>query len=317
MRILFCGTAFPASRPALARRLEAAGLTCELLEWPDGRFATLPSNIDVVIPLIGRVDAGLMDARSFRLIQQWGAGLDGVDVDAARRRRIWVANVPSAGANAESVAEHAIFLMFSLLRRLPDMQTTLRRGGLGAPIGRTLMGRTICLYGLGAIARALAQRLRPLGTRLLGLTRDPTAAKVASFGLDACYGISERRICFSQTEILVPCAPLTAETREMVDADALAALPRGAYLVNVARGGLVNYAALVEALSSGQLAGAGLDVYWQEPIAPEDPLLGLPNVIATPHVAGVTEQSYAQIAQTVCGNIERLTRGEPPINRAA
>jgi len=97
----------------------------------------------------------------------------------------------------------------------------------------------------------------------------------------------------------------------------LSALPRGAYLINVSRGGLVSYEALMAALSTGHLAGAGLDVYWREPIEPDDPLLSLPNVVATPHVAGVTEQSYSQIAEAVAGNIARLRRGEPPVNRAA
>ena len=103
----------------------------------------------------------------------------------------------------------------------------------------------------------------------------------------------------------------------MIDAEALAAMPRGGYLINVARGGLVNYDALYAALASGQLAGAGLDVYWQEPIAPDDPLLALPNVIATPHIAGVTDRSYEEIADAVTANIERLRRREPPLNRVA
>ena len=103
----------------------------------------------------------------------------------------------------------------------------------------------------------------------------------------------------------------------MIDAEALAAMPRGGYLINVARGGLVNYEALYAALASGQLAGAGLDVYWQEPIAPGDPLLALPNVMATPHIAGVTDRSYEEIADAVTANIERLRRREPPLNRVA
>jgi phosphoglycerate dehydrogenase-like enzyme len=316
-RILFCGEAFPASRSALKQRLDTLQVSGELLEWPDAGVAALPDSIDVVIPLMKRIDAAVMDARPFRLIQQWGAGLEGVDLEAAKARQIWVANVPTAGGNAESVAEHAIFLMLSLLRKLPEMQASVRRGGLGVPIGRTLAGRTVCLYGLGPIALALAQRLRPLGVRLLGLTRDPLAGKVAAFGLDGCYATSERNRCLAQTDVLVPCTPLTPETRGLIDAEALAALPPGAYLVNVGRGGLVSYDALVAALSSGRLAGAGLDVYWQEPISPEDPLLALPNVVATPHVAGVTEESYAQIAKTVAENIDRLRRGEPPLNRAA
>jgi phosphoglycerate dehydrogenase-like enzyme len=317
MHILFCGEAFPASRAALRRALDAVSVDGEIHEWPDGRVSTLPDAVDVIIPLMRRIDAVVMDARPFRLIHQWGAGLEGVDLEAAKARRIWVANVPTAGGNADSVAEHAIFLMLSLLRRLHEMQISLRHGGLGVPIGRTLAGRTVWLYGLGAIALALARRLRPLGVRLLGITRNPRAEKIAAFGLDACYATQDREAALAQTDVLVPCTPLTPETREMIDAGVLSALPRGAYLINVSRGGLVSYEALMTALSAGHLGGAGLDVYWHEPIAPDDPLLSLPNVVATPHVAGVTEQSYGQIANAVAGNIERLRRGEPPVNRAA
>jgi phosphoglycerate dehydrogenase-like enzyme len=150
--------------------------------------------------------------------------------------------------------------------------------------------------------------------RLVGVTRDPSAAKVVEFGLDACYSTAERDVCFAQTDVLILCARLAPETHGVIDAAALRALPPGAYLVNAARGGLVDYDALYAALVSGHLAGAGLDVYWKEPIAPDDPLLALPNVITTPHIAGVTDRSYDEIADAVWINIERLRRGEAPLN---
>jgi len=122
---------------------------------------------------------------------------------------------------------------------------------------------------------------------------------------------------FAAADVLVLCLPVTSETRGLIDAAALSMLPAEACVVNVARGGLVEYQALFEALSSGRLRGAGLDVFWQEPIAPDDPLLALPNVVATAHVAGVTDRSYAGITDAVVDNIERLRRGEPPAHRAA
>jgi phosphoglycerate dehydrogenase-like enzyme len=122
---------------------------------------------------------------------------------------------------------------------------------------------------------------------------------------------------FAAADVLVLCLPATSETRGMIDAAAFAALPDDACVVNVARGPLIDYAAAFEALSSGRLRGAGLDVFWQEPIAPDDPLLALPNVIVTAHVAGVTDRSYAGITDAVVDNIERLRLGEPPAHRAA
>jgi phosphoglycerate dehydrogenase-like enzyme len=315
MRIMFCGTAFPAARQLLRDRLVPE--QDEVCEWSGQGIDTIPAPVDVIIPLMFRVDAAVMDASRALLIHQWGSGLEGVELSAARSRHIFVANVPTAGGNAESVAEHAIFLMLSLLRQAPVAQSNVRCRLLGTPLGRMLAGNTVCLYGLGNVALALARRLRPFGVRLLGITRDPRAGKVAAFGLDACFATLDRRQCLRQTNILIPCTPLVDGTRGMIDAEALAALPRGGYLVNVARGGLVNYQALYAALMSGQLAGAGLDVYWQEPIAPDDPLLALPNVIVTPHIAGVTDRSYEEIADAVTANIERLRRREPPLNRVA
>ena len=307
MRILFCGDTFPAASQHLKQKL---GRDDEIAICPGDGIREARDRVDVVVPLMCPIDAALMDAGRFRLIQQWGAGLEGVDLAAAAERGIAVANVPATGGNADSVAEHVILLTISLLRNLPEAQASVRAGRLGAPMGRMLAGRTVCLYGLGAIAKALARRLRAFDVRLIGVTRDPQAAKVAEFGLDACFAASERDACLAQTDILVLCARLSQETRGIIDARALEALRPGAYLVNAARGALADYGALYAALASGHLAGAGLDVYWKEPIAPGDPLLALPNVIATPHVAGVTDRSYAEIADAVAANIERFRRRE-------
>jgi phosphoglycerate dehydrogenase-like enzyme len=264
---------------------------------------------------MSRIDAALMDAGRFRLIQQWGTGLDGVDLEAARSRGIWVANVPASGGNADSVAEHTILLILASLRHVPTARANLQRGVLGAPLGTMLAGRTVTLYGLGAIAKALVRKLRAFDARLVGITRDPAAPKVREMGLDAVYSTADRAKGLAQTDILVVCLSLSEETRGAIDGDALAALPPGAFLINPARGALVNYDALYAAVAGGRLGGVGLDVYWEEPIAPDDPLLRFPNVIATPHIAGVTDRSYEEIADAVVENVERLRRGEPPLNR--
>jgi len=314
MRILFCSESFPAARQALGSRL--SGLD-EIAVCRGDQIRAALDGVDVVIPLMCRIDAPLMEAGRFRLIQQWGAGLEGIDVVTAKQRGIWVANVPATGNNADSVAEHVVLLMLALLRKLPDAQGSVRAGLLGSPQGRMLASRTVCLYGLGAIARALTLRLRPFNVRLVGITRDPDASKVAELGLDACYPLSERDAALAQSDILVLCSRLVPETQGAIDTGAFAALRPGACLVNAARGGLVDYDALYDALTSGRLGGAALDVYWQEPISPNDPLLALPNVIATPHIAGVTDRSYDEIADAVWNNIQRLRRNEQPLNCVA
>lgn len=312
MRILFCSKTFPAARRNLEQRLKPSDY--ELVVCPEDDISSALDGVNVVIPLMCRIDSGLMDAGSFRLIQQWGSGLEGVDLHAARQRGIRVANVPAAGSNADSVAEHVILLTFALLRDLPAALANVKAGNWGAPLGHMLASRTVCLYGLGATARALAKRLRAFDVRLVGITRDISDPKVAEFALDGFYSTNDREACLAQTDVLILCTRLSVETRGQIDARALRALRPGAYLVNAARGALIDYGALYSALKSGHLAGAGLDVFWKEPIAPDDPLLALPNVIATPHVAGVTDQSYGEIADAVASNIERFRRGETPVN---
>ncbi len=313
MRILFCGDCFPAARSLLKERLADSG--DEVAVCDGTGLGEALASADVVIPLMTVLDAARIASGRFRLVQQWGSGLEGVDLHAARARGVWVANVPATGGNADSVAEHALLLILALLRQLPAAQANMRAGVLGAPLGRTLAGRTVCLYGLGSTARALAPRLHALGVRLIGITRRPDPAKTAEFVLDECFSSSDREKALAQTDILVLCVRLVNETRGLIDAAALKVMPAGALLVNVARGGLIDYGALRDALANGQLGGLGLDVFWTEPFAADDALLKFPNVIATPHVAGVTDRSYRDIADAVARNVERLRRGEPPLNR--
>jgi phosphoglycerate dehydrogenase-like enzyme len=312
MRILFCGETFPEARRHLQAELKDSG--DEIVFSPRTALSDWTNSADVAIPLMSPVGAALMDAGRFRLIQQWGAGLEGVDLDAAGERGIRVANVPASGNNADSVAEHAVLLTLALLRDLPKCRANVDAGLLGIPQGKMLAGRTVCLYGLGSIARATAHRLRPFGVRIIGITRDSQPQKVADLGLDACYSLQDREAALARAEVLILCTRMTPQTRGTIDAAAFRAMPPGSYLVNAARGGLVDYPALYAALRSGHLAGAGLDVYWEEPISPQDPLLALPNVIATPHVAGVTDRSYEEIAVAVAKNIDRLRRGLEPLN---
>jgi phosphoglycerate dehydrogenase-like enzyme len=313
MRILFSGETFPSARAMIAERLPSDDFDV----WRDRSVIPEMTDIDVLVPMMFRIDAVVMDALRPRLIQQVGSGLEGVDLAAARQRQIPVAALPASGSNADSVAEHVLMLVLALLRELPLAQANIRAGTLGAPQGRMLAGRTVCLWGLGATALSLAQRFRAMGVKLLGITRDPSSPKVAAYGLDACFAPADRSACLAQTDILVPCIRLNEATKGIVDAAVFEQLPKGAYFVNAARGPLVDYRALYDALASGRLAGAALDVFWTEPVASDDPILALPNVIATPHIAGVTDRSYGEIVDGFVANIERFRRGEPPLNRSA
>lgn len=314
MRIVFCGDTFP-DAPEYLRRALPEELGDELIVWSDKDLESVPCNVDVLIPKMQRVDASLMDASGARMIQQWGAGLEGVDFAAAKARGIIVANLSASGGNADSVAEHAILLTLALLRKLPLAQSNLHIGALGAPTGKMLAGRTVTIYGLGAVALPIAERLRAFRVRLFGITREPTPAKVKQFGLDACFSIENRQACLRETDILIVCVRLTGQTRDAISTSELSLLPKGALLVNIARGGVVNHQALLRALESGHLGGVGLDVFWKEPVDANDPILRFQNVIATPHIAGVTSESMSDIAVGVANNVHSLRNGKMILNR--
>jgi phosphoglycerate dehydrogenase-like enzyme len=199
MRIVFCDESFAPARTLLKERLAAD----RHMVWSD--LSRDIESVDVLIPLMRRIDAELIRRARPRLIQQWGAGLDGVDLQAAKDNNVPVANVPALGGNAESVAEHIILLTLSLLRKIPEAQANLQNRVLGAPMGRMLAGRTVCLWGLGSIAQALARRLCGFDVNLLGITRDPSAAKVASLRLDGCYATADCAEGLRRSDVLVLC----------------------------------------------------------------------------------------------------------------
>ncbi len=309
-RFAVAGTAFAAIREHLEAVLPGAPV--EMV--PVSRLREGGHAAEVLVPAMSRVDGELMDAvEGLRLIQQWGAGLDGVDVDAATRRGILVANVPAGGGgNAESVAEWCVMAAIAVSRRLPVLQEVTRSGSTwGGPIGRALAGRTAGIVGLGGIGQALASRLRPFGMRLIGVRRRPDPELAAGLGMDWVGGADRLPELLQQSDCLFLCLPLTAATRGLIDAVALGRLPDGACVVNAGRGGVVDQAALLDALDRGRLTGAALDVFDQEPLPAGSPLAGRSDVLATPHIAGVTDVSYRGIAERVVDNARRLVEGRP------
>jgi phosphoglycerate dehydrogenase-like enzyme len=302
-RVVVAGTGFTAVRQFMTEALPDV-----VLDMID--VTALRANrhtADVLIPAMSRIDGALMDRiHGLRLIQQWGAGLEGVDIAAATDRNIAVANVPTAGTgNAESVAEWCVMAAIAISRRLPVAQQSIRAGGTwGTPLGRALMGRTAGIVGLGGIGQALAARLRPFGMRLIGLQSRPDAAVTERLGMEWVGGPERLPELLRQSDYLFLCVPLSEHTRHIIDEAALATLPAQACIINAARGGLLSHQALLRALA----------VFEQEPLDPASPLLGRPDVIATSHIAGVTDVSYRGIARGVVDNIVRILAGQPPHN---
>src|ERR1035438_10224473 len=314
-RVVVAGTGFAALREHLGRVLP--GVPVEAIE-PDA-LRREGAEASVLIPAMARIDGQMMDRiTGLRLIQQWGAGLEGVDLGAAAERHIAVANVPSAGTgNAESVAEWCVMAAIALSRRLPELERNIRQvKAWGGPIGRGLSGRTAGILGLGGIGQALAVRLKPFGMHLIALKlRHAEPALAERLGLEWVGGEENLRSFLERSEYLFLCLPLNPQTRNIIGEREVALLPPGAFIINPARGGLIHEDALVKALLSGHLAGAALDVFAEEPLDPQSRLLTTPGVIATPHIAGVTDVSYRDIARHVAENIKRLWSGSPVENR--
>jgi phosphoglycerate dehydrogenase-like enzyme len=240
---------------------------------------------------------------SVQMISIWGTGTDNVDLAACRRRGITVAHTP--GVNAHAVAEHTLALMLAVTRRIPSLDRDMRSGQWPRGLLFQLEGKTLGIVGLGAIGRRVATLAAPFGMRLLAATWGPDAGRATAVG--ARHVPIETLL--QESDIVSLHLRLGAETETVIDRERLALMKPGAFLVNTARGRLVDREALADALRHGRLAGAALDVFHEEPIAPSDPLLTLPNVVLTPHNAGMTQEVIdVGLLQTV-ENVRRFLQG--------
>jgi phosphoglycerate dehydrogenase-like enzyme len=249
-----------------------------------------------LIPSMARITAAVIAAAPrLKLIVQFGAGLEGVDRAAAEARGIPVRNV--AGANAQAVGEVALFLMLALARRLPEHRRSFENRVVGDPVGTELLGKTLGVVGLGATGRALARMARGIGMRVIAVRRSGGEGKDPD--ADWVGGTGDLDRLLAEADYVSLHLPTTPETRHIIDGRRLAKMKPSACLVNVGRGGLVDRDALLAALRDRRIRGAGLDVYWEEPPDPNDPLFAMDNVVATPHIGGTSEEAMARLADRV------------------
>lgn len=274
------------------------------------------SSVDVVIDHGGAAGTRRMAdaAKAVRLWQILGTGTDHFDLDYWRSKGIPVANCPGT-FTAAGLADLAVMFVLMLVRRFKEAQLRFASGDYYGPAGSELKGRDLLLLGFGASARELARRAKAFGMSVSAIDVAPIpSADVESFAL-ARWGGPE------MVDALLPTAdfvslhlPLDATTRHTVDRHRLELMKPTAFLINVARGELVDEAALEQAVKSGGLAGAGLDVFSKEPPDPSSGLLGLSNVIVTPHIAGATAEASRRRAEFAAANVDRLARGQEPLN---
>jgi phosphoglycerate dehydrogenase-like enzyme len=268
-----------------------------------------------VLVISGLWGDGLLDlASQLRFIQAIGAGTDQFPLEELKKRGIRLAS--ARGVNYRAVAEHAMALILALSRRLPEARDNqakrLWRGMIGDLSRREdeLGGKMLLVVGLGQIGGRLAQLAKVFDMRVVGLRRDPAAGRGAA---DSVHAMGEFKSLLPEADFVALTCPLTKETEKLVDAEALARMKSSAYLVNVARGRVVDEPALVEALAARRIAGAAIDVTVEEPLAPNSPLWGMEHVLLTPHTAGETRRYEDNVIEILRDNLGRLRRGEEPL----
>lgn len=274
----------------------------------DAEFRNRIRDAEVVV--VGRygMHADAFDAAPrLRMVAVWQTGYDHVDLEAATNAGVVVSNVPAYAFDA--VAEFVFAFALALLRRVHIADARLR-GGLfdwREYCGRQLMGMTIGVIGTGDIGRRVVQIAHGFGMRILSTTAHPGPERAERLGLE----FVDLPTLLAESDILTLHVPLTATTERMIGARELAMMKPGAILINTARGRVIDEGALVEALRTRHLGGAGLDVFEHEPLPPESPLRQLDNVLLTPHIAFLTEESMDECTFTTIQNIEQFAAGRP------
>ena len=271
---------------------------------------------EVLIPVIAPITQNILASKSLKLVQQFGVGLDAIDIKAANKNKIFVANVPSGGTgNAESVAELTIGYMIMLSRWINDAQNWFRDKKFGAPLGSNIWKSTVAIIGYGDIGKALQERLNGFDAKTIGVFGSQAS-------LNATIQKPDIGITFDQLPEIIGTADFVIVTvsggrknYNLIDKNLFKLMKKSAFFINVSRGKTVSYKALLEALERKMIAGAALDVFWSEPFDPNDKLFNY-NVIATPHIGGATDLSLDGISQEVANNINRLRKGLRPNNLA-
>jgi phosphoglycerate dehydrogenase-like enzyme len=263
-----------------------------------------------VLLAVGVVDRKLMESLpNLAFIQTLSDGYEGVDVDAATELGIRVSYSPGdLTGNADSVAEYTVMLMLAAARRLSIALASIRDSSIRKPgRGGSLVGANVCIVGVGSIGSKIAHRLLAFGARVTAVDSLPMHAP-KYIPTRTPDGIKE---AVADADFVVLSVRASKENIHMIDAGVLSAMKKGAILINIARGSLVDEQALYQAIKSGHLGGAGLDVEEHEPIPPNDPLLTLPQVFMTPHQAGLTELNVQGTVEYVADVLAKIKAGQP------
>jgi D-3-phosphoglycerate dehydrogenase len=250
-------------------------------------------------------DAVFAGCPRLKMVSVWGTGVDNFDLAAAGRRGLTICNTP--GVNAFAVAEHAIALMLAVGRRIPRIDHEMRQGKWPREQLVQCLGKTLGVFGTGKIGARVIEIARALGMTVLAYSARGDAAHVTSLGAKPV----SKETLLRESDFISLNLRLEPETRGFLSRRDLALVKKSCILINTGRGALVEREALVDALSTGKLAGAGLDVFHEEPIKPDDPLLAMPHVVVSPHHAGQTPEVVRDGLLAAVKNVENFLAGSP------
>lgn len=296
--------------PHVAETLAAAGDLVIASALDAATLTREGSEADVVIVRAPIPPALFGEQKRLRMAVRHGAGLDWIPIAEATAAGVLVANVP--GVNAGTVAEHVLFGAMTVLRRFRTIDRDLRALGWNAgrrhaDLANELGGKTLGIVGLGNIGRHVARiAAAGFGMKVVANTRDPDSLP---------DGVPYRSVdeLVAESDVVVLCCPLTPQTRGLIDAARLALMKPTAVLVNVARGAIVDDSALIAALREGRIGGAVLDVFTEQPLPPDHPYYSFDNVVVTPHLAGITEESMQRMGSGAAAETLRVLRGDLPV----
>ena len=310
-KVLVTATTYGVNDPVL--RMELEGSVGEVVYNTSGKpmsseqLIRLLPGVDGYIAGLDAIDRTALDAADYlKVIARYGVGVDAVDLQAAQEKGIVVTNTP--GANSSSVAELTVGLMIALLRNIPASIQATKSGEWSRLRGLSLEGKTVGLVGFGAIGKQVARRLIGFGCRVIAFDPEAYSAEAVELGVE----LLPLADVVQRAEILSLHCPLTGQPRAMVNADFLAKMKAGSYLVNTARGELVDEEALYTALQAGKLSGAALDVFSKQPPEADNPLLRLPRVLATPHMAAHSDVATNAMGWMALNDCLAVLRGEEP-----
>jgi D-3-phosphoglycerate dehydrogenase len=255
-------------------------------------------------------DEVLGAAEDLVIVGRAGIGVDNIDIDAATEHGVIVANAPEG--NVRAAAEHTVAMAFATARSIPQAHDRLKDGewAKGDFLGTELNGKTLGIVGLGRVGQEVAKRLGNLGMDLVAFDPYISEERADQLGADLADDLED---CLEQANVITVHTPLTPETENMIGEEELAQL-EGGYVVNCARGGIIDEPALAEAIEDGILKGAAIDVFAQEPIEPDNPLLDVEDVIVTPHLGASTEAAQENVATATADQVIAAFRGEPVMN---